>query len=201
MPEHLRVYTERWRELHPGWEYRLWGDEDLGWLRNRDLYDEIRRWVPPWAWYVTRSDIARYEIILRHGGLYVDCDTEPLRPVDDALRNRTELAATEPHGGIVGNTYLAAVPDHPALAELVDIVRRRVYGARRHRHNVPAVLTGPRALTPVWRAHDCYVAPSHEWFPYTYGLVHGDERPRDFPDAYAVHHWGYIRELKSRGLF
>jgi mannosyltransferase OCH1-like enzyme len=41
MPEHYREYGRRWEELHPGWSFRLWTNEDFtnGWLENQDLFD------------------------------------------------------------------------------------------------------------------------------------------------------------------
>ena len=32
-----------------------------------------------------RADVLRYEILRRHGGVYVDVDVECLRPLDDLL--------------------------------------------------------------------------------------------------------------------
>lgn len=183
---------QSWWDHHPDWKYKLWTDNDLKWLAHRDLYDRAPELVPADAVGQLRADIARYEILLRHGGLYVDIDTVCLKPLDEALAGHDEFAAREdPHW--VGNTYLGCVPDHPAMAQLVAGLRssiRRAYGRIR-----PNRLTGPRYLTPVWMWHECYVAPQHLFYPYSYSHVKAGTVPTDYGDAYTVHQWGHTRSL------
>ena len=54
------------------WEYKLWNEEDLETfqLENQKEFDE------PGISYPQKSDIFRYEIMYRFGGLYIDCDME-----------------------------------------------------------------------------------------------------------------------------
>ena len=58
-----------WREFckQYGWEYKLWTDSDMTFLINQEIFDNSKT-------YQMKSDIARYEILYNHGGLYVDCD-------------------------------------------------------------------------------------------------------------------------------
>ena len=66
-PEKHKAFRETWMQNHPGWEFRLWTDADIEafGLTNKRLYDETPN-------YGAKSDIARYEILYRIGGLYVD---------------------------------------------------------------------------------------------------------------------------------
>lgn len=202
MPEHLRVLTKRWQELHPRWEYRLWGNDDLDWLRLREVYDRAEQYVDRNRVGQFRSDIARYEILLQHGGFYADVDSEPLRPIDDAFEGLTEFAVEGFGDGVdnIGNALIACEPGAPVMNAIVEKIAQTYMTWPRHRRNVPAVITGPVIFAPLWREFGCYLAPSNLWHPYTYAEVpSADEYPRDFPDAYAVHHWEHIRGYMRRG--
>src|SRR3954452_9252859 len=72
MPPEYEAFGETWAQHHPGWEMRLWRSSDLPPLRNQDLFDRATS-------FAQQSDIARYELLLRHGGVYVDTDFECLR--------------------------------------------------------------------------------------------------------------------------
>jgi mannosyltransferase OCH1-like enzyme len=192
LPSHLARCVGSWVEKHPHWDHRLWGDSDLDWIPNRDIFDAAERLVPADAVGQFRADIARYAILERFGGLYVDVDTEALRCVDPALTGHTAFAAAEDPRW-VGNTYLAAVAGHPVMRDLVDGIRESV--ARRRRGLRPNRLTGPLYLTPIWRAHGCHVAATDLWFPYSYRDVRRGSVPTDYGNAYAAHHWLHTRDL------
>lgn len=60
-----------------GWKYKLWTDKDIEQLPlyNQKLYDASNN-------AGEKSDIARWEILYRFGGVYVDMDFECLQPLD-----------------------------------------------------------------------------------------------------------------------
>ncbi len=75
-------------EHHPRWEMRLWTDADLPALgldgfagRTRTLSELL--------------NLMRYEILARHGGVYVDTDFECLRSIEPLLRGVDAFAALD----------------------------------------------------------------------------------------------------------
>src|SRR5690606_16548677 len=80
MPVRLRTYVQSWQTVHPDWDVRMWGDDDLGWLRNKELFGHAEQHAGRFAGQFM-SDVARLEILERHGGVYVDCDFEALHPI------------------------------------------------------------------------------------------------------------------------
>lgn len=191
LPDHLAAYVGSWDRHHPGWEHRLWTERDLPPLQNHDLYDRAPELVPVDAIGQLRSDIARYEILLTYGGLYVDCDTEALRPVDESLAGHDAWAAAE-DANWVGNTYLACTPGHPVMRALVDGLAASV---ARNAGRRPNRMTGPRYLTPIWRAHGCHIARQRDWYPYSYADVKRGTVPASYGNAYAAHHWDHTRRV------
>lgn len=185
MPDHLAAYGDTWRAHHPGWEHRLWTEANMPELRNQRLYDQADRITPGHEGQL-RADIARYEILERFGGVYVDCDMECLRPLDRLLDGVDCFAGWEKQNRWVNNAILGAVPGHPFIAALVAGVERNVrrrWGAR------PNILTGPQYLTPVYRRHaaEVTVFPQGRFYPYSF--LELDRQGETFPDAYTVHHW------------
>lgn len=187
MPEELRRYGEGWAEQHPEWELRTWGDEDY------------ERLVPAAARVRARqaaeaSDLLRYEILSRHGGVYVDTDVECRRPLDPLLEGISAFAAWEaPHR--VGTAILGCAPRHPAFED----------AAREARETAglgpdSAFSTGPGFLTVVLAEHpDVTIFDSSLFYPYGWD----EPRPPDdaFDGAYAVHHWAgaTARSAQPRG--
>lgn len=157
----------------PDLEVRLWRDDDLSWLANREWF--LRESHLP-----SRADIARYEILHRHGGLYLDVDFRIHGSLTDVL-----TAATT-HGLVVArqsratfcNGFLAATPGHPLLTDLVAGIPEAY--RRTGRMTAPAT-TGPHYLTERLIAHlrrggTALELPQHAVFPW-----HLDEEP--VPDA------------------
>lgn len=190
IPARLQMLIDTWRPLHPDWEYRLWTEDDLaGWLTNRDLFDNAARYTASTGQF--RADVARYEILHAHGGVYVDVDFEARRPLDP-LCTVPAWAAWEVDGRWVNNAILGAVPGHPFFADLIDGLPHSV---ARNPGRRPNVMTGPQYVTPFarrWQQRGSLVIhPARMFYPYLH-----DELERagdDFPDAWAVHHWDNAR--------
>jgi inositol phosphorylceramide mannosyltransferase catalytic subunit len=192
IPEHLAANVRRWRELHPNWGCHVWSERDLRWLTNQSLFNEAESIVPRDAVGQFRSDVARYEIILRHGGFYADVDTYPLKPIDGSVLNHREFAVREDPTWI-GNTYLGGRAGSPIFDAIITGLASNVKRNRGKRANV---LSGPKYITPIWRNHDGYVAPTEWGFPYSYTHVKRGTVPTDFgDDTYVVHQWHHTKQV------
>jgi mannosyltransferase OCH1-like enzyme/GT2 family glycosyltransferase len=80
LPAKYNRLIESWRKYHPDWNFKIWGDEDVSGFNmiNKVAYDAVLN-------LGAKSDILRYEILYRHGGLYVDTDFECIKSFDDLL--------------------------------------------------------------------------------------------------------------------
>ena len=77
-PSFFVTFQQKWKSLHPDWEYRLWTDSDLDDL-NLDLRDLIDQ-SPNFA---EKSDMIRCELLDRFGGVYLDVDMDPFQSLED----------------------------------------------------------------------------------------------------------------------
>lgn len=191
MPAHLRAYVDTVKAVHPGWEHRLWTDSDFdGWLTNQRLFDQAHD-IAPGSEGQLKSDIARYEILNRFGGVYVDTDMEAQHPLD-ALLEDTAFAAWELDDVWVNNAVIGSVRDSKFMQTLI---RRLPDSVARNAGNRPNRMTGPHFVTPIARRMDVTVYPSAMFYPYSWSeLGRGNE---SFPDALMVHHWANARKRKG----
>ena len=188
MPQRLSPYVDSWRTLHPDWDHRF--HVGFGDLENQDLYDraeEITQHVGQ-----LRSDLARYELLWRFGGVYVDCDLEALRPFD-ALLDAPAFAGWERQGRHVNNACIGAVPGHPLMRALIDAAPESI---ARNAGERPNRMTGPHLLTPLARGRDDVVIHDEAVF-YPYSWSELDRQGEEFPDSLAVHHWENTRKRKG----
>jgi hypothetical protein len=81
-----------WARMNPGWEVRFW-DDAACWDFVRKEFPEYVTAYARLPRNVERADFFRYLVVLRHGGVYADIDTECAQPLDDFIRNTDTLIA------------------------------------------------------------------------------------------------------------
>ncbi len=126
LPEKDREWMQTWQTRHPYWKCTIWAEypdqvalegfetRPLPPLINQRFYDGIEQWVTGKAVLAARSDIVRYEVIARYGGIYLDTDVECFHYVDELLEN-VQLFVSDEWGPTPGNYMFGALPNHPAL--------------------------------------------------------------------------------------
>jgi hypothetical protein len=115
--------SQRWKNLHPNWEYKLWREKDLeGWnFESKDLFNKASS-------YQEKSDILRYEILNKHGGLYVDMDYKPLKNFDDIHEKYSFYGSIEPllskkQNLTIANSIIASAPNNIIFYESLKRIR------------------------------------------------------------------------------
>lgn len=165
---------ETWRDAHPDWEHRLWTDAEL----PRPLVNQAQ--LEAMGELCGKADVLRYELLLRHGGVYVDADMECLRPLPESLLADpcfTAYESEEHRPGVIANGVIGAEPGHPLMAAMIMAIRRLEPASLRGR--VAAWTTGSYAFTRAVHAQAAAVRvhPSGLFYPDHYlGPGRGDAR-------------------------
>jgi inositol phosphorylceramide mannosyltransferase catalytic subunit len=81
MPADLARLGDSWLKHNPGWEMRLWTDDNLPVMRNQEIYDRASELVESRLLGRFKSNLIRLEVLEQFGGVYVDCDFEALKPI------------------------------------------------------------------------------------------------------------------------
>lgn len=138
IPEKYDRIRKSWIDKNPDWEYKLWCDDDIKDfnLQNIKQFNSINN-------LGAKSDILRYEILYRYGGLYVDTDFECLKSFNDL----TYLSLFSGTGHVthpeVFNGLIACRPNHELIKKLINDINI----VNTNDFNYILSLTGPKYFT------------------------------------------------------
>ena len=193
-PEKYIYFQSTWKLFHPDWEYRLWTEAEIEafGLTNKAAYDESTNWGQ-------KSDIARYEILYRMGGLYVDTDFECLNSFDilhhcfDFYTGTGFGPSFHAYMGLIG-----AAPGNKIIKQCIDTINIHAT------HNADPMLnilftTGPYLFTGSIKKllgdpdlGRCVVFPVNYFYPLPNLLndvTYEETRAWIRPETFAMHHW------------
>lgn len=202
MPDEFASYGARWADLHPDWTLIDWRhDADLPPLINQPLYDQAETLCPR-DWKRFRSDLVRLELLHLYGGVYADCDVEPLKPLDPLLDHPAWIAWS-PNRGPNGERVLtqAIMAAEPGNRWIMNCIYRAPEAVERHRGKPLAQVIGPWHVTRVWRdnTHAVTVLPERTFHPQS--IRDRDRgRPVDLDGCYGWHRWCNTRDNRKGGV-
>ena len=179
-----------WMAYHPDWTFVFWTDRirpapcrgmKVSLIKEFPFEFLEKKFMESTNWG-EKSDLLRYEILYKYGGIYIDHDAKCLRPFHGLNRGYDFYACLEfPHEGIedhaltVGNALIGSKPRHPILRETIQAVLDRW-------DQVTEMFSSQDAFAEVRRvAYRSYIA-------LTLGAQKGVNRPENidiiFPSLY-----------------
>lgn len=185
------------------WRYFLWTEKELEvfGLTNRKEFEEAKS-------YQEKADIARYEIIYRYGGLYIDCDMIWLgHDLDKYIPFKTShfIGVQEyPSSSIstIGSPYLsngffASSPNHKILLRCIQIIPERVKLPTVHTF----IKTGPTLLNKCVE-EIINIIPYNYIFPKDFHWKTNVDDPMEFSDkalvfTYNGAEYDHIKKLRK----
>ena len=180
------AWLRTWREKHPDWEYRLWGNADLdsGLWRCRKQIDAMPEWNG-------KADIIRWEILQRFGGIVVDADSVCVAPFDDSFLVHRAFASYEHEvlrPGLVAAGTVGAEAEAPFLEEILKAIDTRELKGRAWES------VGPKLLTEF--ARNLHIYPARTFLPTHYS---GAKAPGNAP-VHAIQFWGSTHDGNYGGV-
>lgn len=176
LPFHFKLLGATWKKYHPSWEYMLWD--------NQHMNEFVLAYYPQyWETYnsfrynVQRWDAIRYLILDKIGGMYVDFDSECLKPLDKLLEGKQCCFSLEPEEHqkmydtdlYFNNALMASVPGHPFMKEAI----KKTFDYSPDNVNAGDVLgtTGPLMLVDLYihyeNKEEIYLIPPKYTSPLT----------------------------------
>ena len=198
-----------WKVFNADWTIKIWEEPEIRskfqeWGMSSSVFDSC-----PNAG--EKSDIARYHILSRMGGVYADVDVECLNAIPESLLINYGLVAGLANVGAtfeIANSWIACVPNHPIMSHLATAcLARDAELARLLEHNASNMScqtiarTGPGLFTRVWAKHVMrarkdwillppsflYPAPNDVALSSTAKEANADDFRR--PESFAIHWW------------
>lgn len=196
LPFKVTSRISEWSALNPSVSIKVWQNKDLLQEFPHVFGDTDIQSIQTAAWV---ADIARYLVIAKFGGIYVDTDIRPLRPIPASLFQKSFAVCERPRSKmpctLVCNAVIGAGANNPvmlraaskAINDSKDVLRQR-YNDRRHDYVLDR--TGPRFLTRQIFGTDFTVLSYSTFFPCDYEQRETCKNiKRSNSHAIAVHEW------------
>jgi predicted SAM-dependent methyltransferase len=179
----LQPFRASFLRHHPDWTLHFWRTE-LGQGVSPEVQavlDDSRYTV------VVKSDIARFEILRLHGGIYVDTDVECLRPFD-ALLGDAFFCGRE-NDSMLCPSVVGCVSGHPLCELMVRSALGRLREVGPARANAtPNEISGPFLLTQLAQHREDVRLYDRSFF-YPIGWWETERLHEVTQGAYAKHWW------------
>ena len=194
-------WTQTWEKFctENGFTYKLWGEAEINTLLKhhpaKDLYDTQQQ-------HSAKSDIARFEILAAHGGIYVDADTVFLSQNVKHLLNWKGLVVVpdpDPNNKLIRTGIIGCTQGHPFikfLSETMNTVigsRQKMFG---YAYEASWITTGPAYFSEAFllMKPEASILDPLLFYPSDWGEKDMekslDEIRREHPKA-ATFHYGY----------
>jgi inositol phosphorylceramide mannosyltransferase catalytic subunit len=183
-------------EINSNWKYKLWTDKEIEsfGLKNSELFNNISN-------LGAKSDILRYEILERIGGLYIDIDFKSVKPFDslcylDFFAGNGHII--EPH---IINSLIACSPKNKFISKIVSELSKKKHFI----DDINGVMdnTGPYFITEnifnmLTKNDNLVIFPTKFFFPFPAKYRHKvNNSPRSWKfinkfcneNTYAIHLW------------
>lgn len=103
-----------WKKYCPGYKIIEWNESNYNIRKNRYMYEAYK--AKKWAF---ASDYARYDIVYRHGGIYLDTDVELVASMDGLLCNQMFMGFLE-DCRVNSGLGFGSVRGNPVLKEILQ---------------------------------------------------------------------------------
>ena len=123
-------WFQSWIALHPDWEIKWWHDKDVEEMIQQNEFINVEAYKAAQN-YGEKSDILRYELLYKYGGLYVDTDMECVASFDTLhLNDICSFYAGWSNTGTIelNNGIFGAAPNHLILKSMIDAIRNSTNG-------------------------------------------------------------------------
>lgn len=106
---------ESWKRYFPDYEIIEWNEHNYDITKN----DYVREAYKAQKWAFA-SDYARFDIINRYGGIYLDTDVEFLKPLPDEMLDHTAFTGFESSGKVAPGLIYAAPAGFQITEEILN---------------------------------------------------------------------------------
>jgi mannosyltransferase OCH1-like enzyme len=182
LPKKSKEFIKKIKELHPTFEYRLWGNTDIT-PHNFVNIDYINKTDS----YAQKADIMRYEILYNYGGIYLDIDMEVLKNLEPLLTHNLVVCNEDNNTDkYMSNGFIASSKYNYNIKKAVDNIKNIDFSLPINEASGPYYLRKNIVLDSNTR-----LLPTIYIYPIPYGRKINKEylNTLDISQSYTIHHW------------
>ena len=142
LPADVKACIKSWKKHCPDYEIRRWDESNYDISKHPFIQKaaESKRWA-----FV--SDFARLDIVLNHGGIYLDTDVELIRSLDPLLEHKAYFGFQMKDYLINTGLGFGAEAGHPAVQAMLDQYKDLAYSDE-NRDQIACPILNTDALFP-----------------------------------------------------
>jgi len=179
VPSIYEGYWLAWRRQHPGYTFKTWRDSDF------DKSFRTSKKIAEAQGMARKADIASYEILHKHGGIYLDCDVMPYHHLDwQKLEGEAIVCNEADSDEFCSHAIMAAAPANAIFARATDtLVEMPINVQPPNKETGPFFFRRMLDFGPYTKLHKeaFYPYDSNEPFVAIFG--------RDLAGTYGIHVW------------
>ncbi|ULQ56470.1 hypothetical protein KJS94_17610 [Flavihumibacter rivuli] len=145
LPEEYKTLIREWELQHPDWTIIKWSEENY---HSEYTYAENAKRNGNWA---NLSNLARLEILYKHGGVYLDTDMKVIKPLDNLIHHKVFLGFEEGKEGSdnfwVNNAILGSEKESQFIKYCIEQLLSNFDGSE------PASESSPQLTTKVLKQY------------------------------------------------
>lgn len=127
LPDKVKKWHQQIVDFHPGWEIKLWTDEDnLKFVK--EYFPHLLTIYQALKYNIMRVDMVRYMYMLQFGGYYLDLDFEIFTPFDNPSSDQNLIlpVSWEENGKIItlGNCLFGSTPQHQFWKDILEELQK-----------------------------------------------------------------------------
>jgi len=196
IPEVYEAYWQAWQRQFPQAEFITWRDGDIDRLElTRDRLNSLQN-------PVSRADLARYEILYRFGGIYLDCDIMPHNHFEpEEMTKQLTVCNEDASTRYCSIGFIGAPAQHPIFRDIIAHLLSNPVDETRPNHS-----TGPWLFGAFLKHHEHRRLPTASFYPYLYDQPLSSIRRVNLDQTLGIHVWGgswlspEIQQRKAMGL-
>ncbi len=196
MPETLKSYIEGWKHIYTDYEFILWNDEFVN-QKNiiPDFLSDV--YFKNDLSCVFKSDILRFLIIQKYGGIYLDVDFECIKKLPDHFLNFNFLGGIQ-NNGETAIGFFASIQNDPLIEDIINNIIPSVEKSKENGtfcNNMIHKILGPEFFTIMCQKYfndqNYFFFTDEYFYPYWHKESHRkfEKFSETCPLCYAVHHW------------
>lgn len=172
-PEHFQKWRNRLEELNPDWTVVTWDEGSLKAL-GIDAAELRDAWPSSLA---AQSNAVRLRAVMLFGGIYLDCDVEPLKPIPEEWRTWGAFGFEQDEQKRICNAIFGAELWHPWITAQWN--HRMSYRRQDAAWGV--------YLMSDWAAVGIVRPPPHLVYPFSWETPQNERKAH--PESVLVHWW------------
>ncbi len=134
-PHVIRQCIKSWRKFFPGWDIKEWNESNVNLDINRycrQAYDARK--------YAFASDVLRFDILYRYGGIYFDTDVKVLKSFAPLMEQCDAFSGFENECVAPGLVLYSKEPNNPLFAQMLKSYEEREFLTKANGYDLKTVV-------------------------------------------------------------